>query len=128
MATHADLQALKGVKEEYEYGFHDEENAVFRTERGLTHAVIDQISDHKNEPAWMREFRHKALDIFLAKPMPTWGADLSGIDFDEITYYLKPSAARRTTGTTCRRTSSAPSTAWASRGGAQVPGRRRRAV
>jgi Fe-S cluster assembly protein SufB len=92
MATHADLQALKGVKEEYEYGFHDEENSVFRTERGLTHAVVDQISDHKNEPAWMREFRHKALDIFLAKPMPTWGADLSGIDFDEITYYLKPSA------------------------------------
>jgi Fe-S cluster assembly protein SufB len=54
--------------------------------------VIDQISDHKNEPDWMREFRHKALDIFLAKPMPTWGADLSGIDFDEITYYLKPMA------------------------------------
>jgi Fe-S cluster assembly protein SufB len=92
MATHADMQALKGVKEEYEYGFHDEENSVFRTERGLTHAVVDQIADHKNEPAWMREFRHKALDIFLAKPMPTWGADLSGIDFDEITYYLKPSA------------------------------------
>jgi Fe-S cluster assembly protein SufB len=92
MATHADMQALKGVKEEYEYGFHDEENSVFRTERGLTHAVVDQIADHKNEPAWMREFRHKALDIFFAKPMPTWGADLSGIDFDEITYYLKPSA------------------------------------
>ncbi len=92
MATHADMQALKGVKEEYEYGFHDEENSVFRTERGLTHAVIDQISDHKNEPQWMRDFRHKALDIFFAKPMPSWGADLSGIDFDEITYYLKPSA------------------------------------
>jgi Fe-S cluster assembly protein SufB len=92
MATHADMQALKGVKEEYEYGFHDEENSVFRTERGLTHAVVDQISDHKNEPQWMRDFRHKALDIFLAKPMPTWGADLSGIDFEEITYYLKPSA------------------------------------
>ena len=92
MATHADMQALKGVKEEYEYGFHDEENSLFRTERGLTHAVIDQISDHKNEPQWMRDFRHKALDIFFAKPMPSWGADLSGIDFDEITYYLKPSA------------------------------------
>ena len=92
MATHADMQALKGVKEEYEYGFHDEENSVFRTERGLTHAVIDQISDHKKEPQWMRDFRHKALDIFFAKPMPSWGADLSGIDFEEITYYLKPSA------------------------------------
>ncbi len=92
MATHADLTALKGVKDEYEYGFHDKEEALFRTERGLTHATVDQISDHKNEPDWMRQFRHEALDIFLAKPMPTWGADLSGIDFDEITYYLKPSA------------------------------------
>ena len=90
MATHADLTALKGVKEEYEYGFHDEEKSVFRTARGLNHDVIDQISDQKNEPDWMRKFRHEALDIFLSKPMPSWGADLSGIDFDEITYYLKP--------------------------------------
>ena len=91
MATHADLEALKGVKEEYEYGFHDDVKPVFKTERGLNHAVIDQISDQKKEPQWMREFRHQALDIFLSKPMPTWGADLSGIDFDEIYYYLKPS-------------------------------------
>ncbi len=90
MATHADMTALKGVKEEYEYGFHDEEKSVFRTARGLNHEVIDQISDHKNEPDWMRKFRHEALDIFFAKPMPTWGADLSGIDFDEITYFLRP--------------------------------------
>ena len=92
MATHADLTALKGVKEEYEYGFHDESKPVFKAERGLNHAVIDQISDHKNEPDWMRQFRHEALDIFLAKPMPGWGADLSGIDFEEIYYYLKPSS------------------------------------
>ncbi len=90
MATHADMTALKGVKEEYEYGFHDEEKSVFRTARGLNHEVIDQISDHKHEPDWMRKFRHEALDIFFAKPMPTWGADLSGIDFDEITYFLRP--------------------------------------
>ena len=92
MATHADLEALKGVKEEYEYGFHDEVSPIFKTERGLDHAVIDQISDQKNEPQWMCEFRHQALDIFLSKPMPNWGADLSGINFDEIYYYLKPSA------------------------------------
>jgi Fe-S cluster assembly protein SufB len=91
MATHADLKALEGVKDEYEYGFHDVEKPVFKTERGLSHTTIDQISDHKNEPQWMRDFRHQALDIFLSKPMPTWGADLSGIDFDEIFYYLKPS-------------------------------------
>lgn len=90
MATHADREALKGVKDEYEYGFHDERQPIFRTERGLNHAVIDQISDQKGEPDWMRQFRHEALDIFLAKPLPTWGADLSGINFDEITYYLRP--------------------------------------
>ena len=92
MATQSDLQALEGVKEEYEYGFHDDVKPVFKTERGLNHAVIDQISDQKNEPQWMRDFRHQALDIFFAKPMPGWGADLSGINFDEIYYYLKPSS------------------------------------
>ena len=44
----------------------------------------------KNEPDWMRKFRHEALDIFFSKPMPTWGADLSGINFDEIYYFLRP--------------------------------------
>lgn len=90
MATHADREALKGVKEEYEYGFHDEIEPVFKTERGLSHDVIDKISDQKNEPQWMREFRHQALDIFFSKPLPTWGADLSGINFDEIVYYVRP--------------------------------------
>ncbi|MBW7881874.1 MAG: Fe-S cluster assembly protein SufB [Caldilineaceae bacterium] len=90
MATHADREALQGVKSEYEYGFHDVRQAIFRTGLGLNHAVIDQISDQKSEPDWMRQFRHEALDIFLAKPLPTWGADLSGINFDEITYYLRP--------------------------------------
>jgi Fe-S cluster assembly protein SufB len=90
MATQTDREQLSGVKEEYRYGFYDEVKPVFKAERGLNHAVIDQISDHKNEPQWMREFRHQALDIFLSKPMPEWGADLSGIDFDEIYYYLRP--------------------------------------
>ena len=91
MATQTDREQLTGVKEEYQYGFHDEEKPFFKSERGLNHAVIDQISDDKNEPQWMRDFRHQALDIFLSKPMPTWGADLSGIDFDEIFYYLRSS-------------------------------------
>lgn len=92
MATHADREQLTGVKDDYQYGFHDVEKPVFKSGRGLNHAVIDQISDQKKEPDWMREFRHQALDIFLSKPMPTWGADLSGINFDEIFYYLRPSA------------------------------------
>jgi Fe-S cluster assembly protein SufB len=91
MATQADREQLTGVKDDYQYGFHDVETPVFKSKRGLDHSVIDEISDQKNEPQWMREFRHQALDIFLSKPMPTWGADLSGIDFDEIFYYLRPS-------------------------------------
>ena len=91
MATQVDRDQLTGVKDDYQYGFHDAEKPFFKSERGLNHAVIDEISDNKNEPQWMRDFRHAALDIFLSKPMPTWGADLSGIDFDEIFYYLRPS-------------------------------------
>ena len=92
MAQHeSDLKHLEGVKTEYEYGFHDDRESVYRAEKGISHAVIDQISDHKNEPDWMRQFRHEALDIFFSKPDLTWGADLSGIDYDDIYYYLKPS-------------------------------------
>ena len=90
MATIADQQHLTGVKEDYEFGFHDDVEGVFKTEKGLSHDTVDQISDIKEEPAWMRTFRHEALDIFLAKSMPKWGADLSGIDFDDIYYYLRP--------------------------------------
>ncbi len=90
MAENSDLQHLEGVKEEYKYGFRDEEKAVFKAEKGVTHQVVDQIADIKNEPDWMRQFRHDALDIFFSKTMPTWGADLSGIDFDNIFYYLRP--------------------------------------
>lgn len=92
MALEQDLQQLEGVKNEYQHGFHDDVEAVFKAEKGLNHKVVDQISDHKNEPDWMRQFRHEALDIFFAKEMPEWGADLSGIDFEDIYYYLKPSA------------------------------------
>ena len=90
MSVQSDIQQLEGVKEDYQYGFHDEENAVFKSEKGVTHKVVDQIADIKNEPDWMRQFRHEALEIFFSKSMPTWGADLSGIDFDNIFYYLRP--------------------------------------
>jgi len=75
---------------EYKWGFHDEENPVIKIERGLNEDVIRQISAHKGEPKWMLDFRLDAYEIFLSKPMPNWGADLSGIDFDNIFYYLKP--------------------------------------
>jgi Fe-S cluster assembly protein SufB len=75
---------------EYRYGFHDEVTSVFRTRRGLDEDVVREISAHKNEPEWMTELRVKAYRHFTERPMPTWGADLSTIDFDNIYYYLKP--------------------------------------
>ena len=63
------------------------------------------MSRMKHEPQWMLDYRLKALDIFLKKPMPTWGADLSGIHFDEIFYYIKPSADSVKSGKRSRRKS-----------------------
>ena len=78
--------------EEYKYDFADEEKHVFRTQRGLTADVVRQISAQKNEPAWMLEFRLKALEIYYSKPMPTWGGDLSDLErvLDDIYYYVRP--------------------------------------
>ncbi|MGY0693266.1 Fe-S cluster assembly protein SufB [Virgibacillus sp. FSP13] len=77
--------------EEYKYGFHDKDVSIFRTERGLTPAVVKEISRMKNEPQWMLDYRLKALDHFYKRPMPQWGGDLSELNFDEIVYYVKPS-------------------------------------
>ncbi len=72
------------------YGFHDTEQHVFKIRKGLDHSIVDEISRMKGEPEWMRDTRHKALDIFLAKPMPTWGGDVGAINFQDIYYYVKP--------------------------------------
>lgn len=77
--------------QDYQYGFHDPDVSVFRTQKGLTKEVVEEISRRKNEPEWMLEFRLKSLEHFYAKPMPTWGGDLTELDFDDITYYVKPS-------------------------------------
>ncbi|MFA8437393.1 Fe-S cluster assembly protein SufB [Pueribacillus sp. YX66] len=76
---------------EYKYGFRDKDVSVFRSERGLTREIVEEISKMKNEPEWMLEFRLKSLDQFYKMPMPQWGGDLSDLNFDEITYYVKPS-------------------------------------
>jgi Fe-S cluster assembly protein SufB len=78
--------------EDYRHGFHDsEENYVFKSAMGLTREIVERISEMKNEPAWMREFRLRAYDVFISKPMPTWGdtALLNEIDFANIHYYVK---------------------------------------
>lgn len=74
-----------------EYDFIDEEVSVFKTPKGLNEDVVREISKIKQEPEWMLEYRLKSLKCFLEKPMPTWGVDLSKMDFDDYTYYLRPS-------------------------------------
>ena len=76
--------------DQYKYGFRDRENYVFKSRKGLDHEIVEEISWMKGEPDWMRALRHKALDIFFAKPVPTWGGDLSRLDYDDIYYYIKP--------------------------------------
>jgi Fe-S cluster assembly protein SufB len=76
--------------DDYKYGFRDDENYVFKSRKGLDHEIVDEISYMKGEPDWMRATRHKALDIFYAKPVPAWGGDLSRLDHDDIYYYIKP--------------------------------------
>jgi Fe-S cluster assembly protein SufB len=73
----------------YGYGWADTDVAGASAQRGLSEAVVRDISAKKNEPAWMLEKRLKALDIFEKKPMPSWGSDLSGIDFDNIKYFVR---------------------------------------
>ena len=78
-------------KAEYQFGFHDDNVNVETFGRGLDKDVVNRISEIKSEPNWMRERRLEALDIFLQKPMPTWGGNIGGIDFNNIIYYIKPS-------------------------------------
>lgn len=77
--------------EEYKYGFADEDVSIFKTNKGLTEDTIREISKIKNEPEWMLEFRLKAFENFKKINNPKWGPDLSSIDFDDYTYYIRPS-------------------------------------
>src|SRR6202046_3101473 len=74
------------------YGFHDAENYLYKAPKGLTRELVAKISEFKSEPEWMRELRLKALDYFLARPIPTWGSPmLAEVDFDDIHYFVRAS-------------------------------------
>ena len=91
-ADRDETEVDQGIGSDYaiKYGFHVAEDYFFKSGRGLSHELVDAISSHKDEPDWMRKFRHKSLDYFLARPMPTWGGNVGEIDFENIFYYLKP--------------------------------------
>ncbi|WP_372788578.1 Fe-S cluster assembly protein SufB [Paraconexibacter sp.] len=89
-----DEAALKGFGADYteRYGFHDAENYLYKAPKGLNKEIIAKISEFKDEPQWMREFRLKAHDHFLARPQPTWGSPmLADVDYDDIHYFVRAS-------------------------------------
>src|SRR5918992_979477 len=90
----AERQALRGIGSDYteRYGFHDAENYLYKAPKGLNREIVEKISEFKSEPQWMRDFRLKSLDHFLARPMPTWGSPLlRQVDFDNIHYFVRAS-------------------------------------
>ncbi|MEZ6119543.1 MAG: Fe-S cluster assembly protein SufB [Pirellulaceae bacterium] len=89
MATEVAASEKDRIGEINKYDFQTKSEAVFKARKGIDREIVAQISEMKGEPAWMRDFRLRSLDIFDAKPMPTWGGDIN-IDFQDIYYYLKP--------------------------------------
>ncbi len=79
------------TKDDYKWGFSQPDHSVFKSRKGLDHDIVEQISQMKGEAQWLRDFRHRSLDLFLKRPMPNWGGDLGDIDFQDIFYYVKPS-------------------------------------
>jgi Fe-S cluster assembly protein SufB len=87
-------QSLKGIGSDYaeRFGFHDPETGyAYKAPKGLSREVVESISEYKDEPQWMRDFRLKALDHFMERPTPTWGGNLGQIDFDDIHYFVRAS-------------------------------------
>lgn len=85
---------LQELNEDYatKYGFHDPVDYFHKGAKGLSHEVVEMISQMKKEPRWMADLRHQSLDIFNEKPMPRWGNNklLDEIDFENVYYYMKP--------------------------------------
>lgn len=88
MSDGATISAVGKTLDRHKYKNPDQ--SVYKAKRGLTREVVEDISYQKSEPDWMREFRLKSFEVFQAKPLPAWGPDLSGIPFDELTYYIRP--------------------------------------
>ncbi|PZS09451.1 MAG: Fe-S cluster assembly protein SufB, partial [Solirubrobacterales bacterium] len=87
-------EQLSRINEDYteRYGFHDAENYLYKAPKGINREIVEKISEFKSEPQWMRDFRLKALDHFLARKQPTWGSPmLAEVDYDDIHYFVRAS-------------------------------------
>ncbi len=76
---------------EYQYGFKDKDVSIYRTKKGINPEIVKEISAIKKEPEWMTEFRLKSYEMFMKKDLPKWGPDLTSLNFDDYTYYIRPS-------------------------------------
>src|SRR5919198_209388 len=91
-AAHPELEGL----DRYKFGWADSDEAGASARRGLNEDVVRDISAKKGEPEWMLDLRLKGLRLFGKKPMPTWGSDLSEIDFDNIKYFVRSTEKQAT--------------------------------
>ena len=90
----AEKRSLAGINADYKekFGFHDPETGyAYKAPKGLSREVVETISDFKQEPQWMRDFRLKALEHFEQRPTPQWGGNLDQIDFEDIHYFVRAS-------------------------------------
>jgi Fe-S cluster assembly protein SufB len=77
-----------------QYEFKDPEKYVYKTQKGLSSSVVGQISEIKKEPEWMYQFRLNALELFNGMPFPSWGPNLSGLDLEDLYFYVKPTESQ----------------------------------
>jgi Fe-S cluster assembly protein SufB len=90
----AEKRELAGINADYKekFGFHDPESGyAYKAPKGLSREVVESISEYKDEPQWMRDFRLKALEHFENRPTPNWGGNLGQIDFEDIHYFVRAS-------------------------------------
>jgi len=90
----AEKKELAGINADYKekFGFHDPETGyAYKAPKGLSREVVESISEYKDEPQWMRDFRLKALEHFESRPTPIWGGNLDQIDFEDIHYFVRAS-------------------------------------
>ena len=82
--------APESIVSDYKYGFFDKEEALFKANKGLNADIVNMISDMKDEPQWMREFRLRSLELFYQREDPAWGSEvLKELDFDSIHYFVR---------------------------------------
>src|SRR5689334_17160355 len=90
----AEERELAKINADYveKFGFHDPESGyAYKAPKGLTREIVESISEYKDEPQWMRDFRIKAYEHFESRPTPQWGGNLNQIDFDDIHYFVRAS-------------------------------------